>query len=237
LAVGSYVSFSRPEWKTMYTEYDPALSNRLLDEMGLKWDSSKTYRLRPDGQTLEILFVPAYVAGHEDAFQLLTEYFESVGMKINYKLITDSMASDQLRDSAESQLTTGSTNFNIVSYADYRPTYGGNFGQDWEEYWNSRGTSGQEPVEYVKKAWEYVWAGIDAATLEDRNYYFGEALDLWVKNLHIIGVAGHPSRPSAVHDRLKNYSFEMSGLNLEVGGYPVLVRAPEKWRLDPDWKR
>jgi len=237
LAVGPYVSFYRPEWKTMYTEYDPDLANQLLDEMGLKWDNAKKYRIRPDGQALEIRFIPGYRAGYEDAFQLMIEYWEDIGIKSNYKLIKDSAARNQVTDTAESQVTTGSTNFDIAAFQSFKPTYDGNKGQDWKEYWDSRGSRGEEPIDFIKAAWEHAWAGIDAPTIEERKFHFGEALDIWVRNLCIIGINGHDVRPSTVHDRLKNYSLEMKNLNLKVGGYPVLVRAPEQWWLDPDWKR
>jgi len=46
-----------------YIEYDPKGANKLLDEMGLKWDKNHQYRLRPDGKTLAITI----------------EYFEGVG--------------------------------------------------------------------------------------------------------------------------------------------------------------
>ena len=35
-----------------YLEYDRDKANKLLDEIGLQWDSEHKYRLRPDGETL-----------------------------------------------------------------------------------------------------------------------------------------------------------------------------------------
>ena len=42
--------FHRDKWAKNYAQYDVKLANRLLDEMGLKWDGK--YRLRPDGEKL-----------------------------------------------------------------------------------------------------------------------------------------------------------------------------------------
>ncbi|MCY3978062.1 MAG: ABC transporter substrate-binding protein, partial [Chloroflexi bacterium] len=71
-----------------YAQFDPDLANQLLDEMGLDQRDADGFRLRPDGETL---FINFQVSVPEDAWQkigeLVTSYWNAVGVKTSYKLI------------------------------------------------------------------------------------------------------------------------------------------------------
>ncbi len=77
------VSFSRPEWGSYLTEYDPDRANALLDDAGLAWDRRRRVRLRPDGRPLDLLIESGHGSQIEAYVQeLLAGQFSRVGVKL-----------------------------------------------------------------------------------------------------------------------------------------------------------
>jgi len=75
-----------PEYWRYYAEYDPERANRLLDEMGLKWNKEHTYRLRPDGKPLFIKIegfsqpeTPTIATA-----KLVRDYWGKIGIKVDF---------------------------------------------------------------------------------------------------------------------------------------------------------
>jgi peptide/nickel transport system substrate-binding protein len=78
-------SFYQEGWKEYYSQYDPALANRLLDEIGLDKKDKDSYRIGLDGKTFQMLI--EYTDQRHDAFlELVKEYWEAVGIKTIIKL-------------------------------------------------------------------------------------------------------------------------------------------------------
>jgi peptide/nickel transport system substrate-binding protein len=77
-------SFYKEEWGTYYAQYDPALANELLDEVGLDKKNAEGYRLKPDGRILSIVLQP-YVEDDVPTLELVREYWEAVGLKTTIK--------------------------------------------------------------------------------------------------------------------------------------------------------
>lgn len=73
-----------PESATAYAQYDPEMANELLDELGLDARSSDGFRLRPDGEVLELVISKTDSYGSVNAdpiYELITEYWQDVGVK------------------------------------------------------------------------------------------------------------------------------------------------------------
>ena len=83
------------EWENAYIDYDPDLANKLLDEMGLKWDGDHRFRLRPDGKELEILLQNDRT--NTDAIILAAKNMEAIGIKAIVKTMERSLL-EELRD-------------------------------------------------------------------------------------------------------------------------------------------
>jgi len=70
-----------------YTDYNPEMANRLLDEMGLRWDASHQHRLRPDGRPLELVMIIQerpdfdYVAMAE----MYKDFWTDIGIELNIR--------------------------------------------------------------------------------------------------------------------------------------------------------
>jgi len=94
----SFVSGSAyydPEWEKAYAEYNPDLANKLLDEMGLKWDAKRQYRLLPDGRPLRFTI---QVTGqqHVDIWTMVKEQWKKVGVLVEIENLERSLYESRL---------------------------------------------------------------------------------------------------------------------------------------------
>ena len=73
----------KEEWGKYYAQYDPALSNKLLDQVGLDKRDKDGFRLRPDGKTLQlnIEYWQGITPATDPMLELIKEYWEAVGLK------------------------------------------------------------------------------------------------------------------------------------------------------------
>ena len=80
-------SFYKPEWGEAhpYLAYDPDDANELLDEMGLTARDADGFRLVPGGDTLVLLLEYPESFPDPTMFELMKEYWEDVGLKIQIK--------------------------------------------------------------------------------------------------------------------------------------------------------
>uniref|UniRef100_A0A540VHJ1 Solute-binding protein family 5 domain-containing protein n=2 Tax=Litorilinea aerophila TaxID=1204385 RepID=A0A540VHJ1_9CHLR len=171
-------------WMTdYYAEYDPERANQLLDEMGLDQRDASGYRLRPDGETL---FLNFQVSVPEEAWQkigeLVTDYWNAVGVKTNYKII-DVGLYNELRDGNAVQLAGWALDITDIEdisngLGNLRPYWGARAsGHPWQEWLLEQerkekaqqageGTEaqsqeageeeivGEEPPDEIKELWE-----------------------------------------------------------------------------------
>ena len=80
--------------KTDFAQHDVALANKLLDEMGLKWDSNKNWRLRSDNGEI-VAFEGSWPAEWSSYFEnmmdLISGYWEEVGIKMTPKFVAEEL--------------------------------------------------------------------------------------------------------------------------------------------------
>ena len=60
-------------FRDAYAEQDVAEANRLLDEMGMKWDANDEWRMRPDGNPFEYLVISGPVGLANKVTELVIE--------------------------------------------------------------------------------------------------------------------------------------------------------------------
>lgn len=87
-------SFYDQSWGEYYAQYDPALANRLLDEMGLNRRDSDGFRRMSDGRTLSIVL--SYTSDIYTAeLELISEYLNAVGIKTTIGLVDVSLLTER----------------------------------------------------------------------------------------------------------------------------------------------
>ena len=153
---------------THYAQYDPDLANQLLDEMGLDQRDGDGFRLRPDGETL---FINFQVSVPEDSWrqigELITSYWNDVGVKTSYKLIEIGLYRE-LRDGNQVDMAAWGTDMLDIGevangLANMRPHWGARAsGHLWRQWMQSDGEDGEEPPQEIKDLWAAGEAFLDS---------------------------------------------------------------------------
>ncbi len=204
-------AFFEPWMPEHYAQYDPDLANQLLDEMGLDQRDADGFRLRPDGETL---FLNFEVSVPEDSWQkigeLITEYWNAVGVKTSYKLIAIDLYRER-RDGNQVDLAAWGTDMLDIGetangLANMRPHWGARAsGHLWREWLQSEGESGEEPPQEIKDLWAAGEAFLEAAYGSDEWLELGqEFYNLSMGGLYQIGTIQRPPQPLLFKKNLKN---------------------------------
>lgn len=83
------------EFVSKWAEYDPDTADALLDELGLTERDSEGYRLRPDGETLEILITTPLFATDIKTVELIADNWKDIGIKATIEVIERSAYLDR----------------------------------------------------------------------------------------------------------------------------------------------
>ncbi len=203
-----------PEWENLYAEYDPERANAMLDKIGLDQRDAEGWRLRPDGERLELVYLMAELgAGYTHALELVKAYWDEVGCKTTINPVARTLFFER-RLANEWELS----GFDGMGYL--YPTFllnpitimpvtnsadvGGN---EFGKWYESKGESGIEPTGDLARLQE-LWDKIKVtADKEKRDELAREAVELHKKNLWIIGCVQTPS-PVIVKNGLGNVPEE-----------------------------
>jgi peptide/nickel transport system substrate-binding protein len=158
-------AFVDPKWSQHFAQYDPAMANSLLDEVGMKDTDGDGFRELPNGEkiVLNLQFSTQGVAGQ--VVELVGQNWSEVGLQTTVKEVTpdefrSAQSSNQLdvtmwRKSQPMAIMLGNNELWVPPYSDY---FGIRTGMLWAEWVDSNGASGVEPPDYVKQ----MMADIDA---------------------------------------------------------------------------
>ncbi len=197
-----YAAFPDETVNPEFVKYDVAGANKLLDDMGLTKKDADGYRLYWDGTPMNIVFEN----GQEDAgFTPLAELIAANCKKVGIKLIVkveDSNLRGQKTAANQSQMFVM---WNHDRGWDNDVDDPGRAGQLWGEWVNSRGKSGQEPPDWVKKAVDINtrrWSAVSGS--DEYNAIVKEGLKWTADNLPYINLVEHVKSPVIVNDKLMN---------------------------------
>jgi peptide/nickel transport system substrate-binding protein len=203
--------FYDPENSSKWAQYDPALANRLLDDLGLTKRDGDGFRLLPDGRRAEIIVETAGEDEDEVAMlQLVSTGWKEVGIK----LFAKPSQRDVLRQrsyTGETVMTTWSGWDNGTPNADMSPVELAPTKQDnlawpkWGQYHETSGQSGEAPdmgpAEDLLKLY-HGW--LTAADKGERERIWREMLKIHAEQAFIIGVISGVQQPVAVSNKLRN---------------------------------
>ena len=183
----------------LYTEYDPAKANKLLDEIGLKWDANHEYRLRKDGERLKIVNSILLSDERAETMELIKGYWKDIGIEVVLKpmgveLWVPTIKSGKGYDTATYDIATaepGSLPLTgwLFPIADYYYT-----ASRWGLWGATGGKEGEEPPAEIKQMLEIYNKVREIPSLEERNRLIREALASFVENLWAIGIVDQPKR-------------------------------------------
>jgi len=203
-----------PEWEEAYAGYDPDRANRLLDEMGLKWDSRHEYRLLPDGRPLRFT---VQVTGqvHVDVWTMVKEYWKRIGVQIEIENLERSLYYERL-DAHDFDAQVWLMDRAAQPLAD--PFYiipgGSQYSTSWYIGWMdwiSAYLNGEEPpedaieppeeVKRLVNLWEKIKVTADPERIEE---LMKEVTKIHRENLWMIGTVGEDIVPAVVKSNFRN---------------------------------
>ncbi len=230
-------SFYKEEWRTAWARYDPEEANRLLDEMGLRWDKDHEYRLRPDGKRLSIIVqIASGLPTDLSVIELVKEYWEKVGAKTSIKVCERSFYYTRLdageHDAAE---WTNDENFEGIILTSpltyfilgYNPAPA----VKWFQYWTTKGKSGEEPPEDVKLYYNRIDEWLTTAPGTPRYTELAHKIFDWViDQVYYIGIIGTVKWPVVVNKNLRNIAIE--GQPYIWASLYMVPYLPEQWYFE-----
>jgi len=211
--------FYKEEFAKAYTEYDPNKANRLLDEVGLKWDKDHKWRLRPDGKTLTIvLTLWPNLPNAEEVCELVKEYWEAVGVKTILNSVERSYIWDMqaaYKHQVWEWVADGTTQF-----AFYRSGYPNLVNVPFAKWWlwfTTGGKEGIEPSEEAKRMLSLT-KKIPITAGEERKRIAEEIWHIWSQNLWAIGTVGLVPKPCMANNDLGNVDVKARPDAADWGG-------------------
>lgn len=91
--------YYKPAYGNAWAQYDPALANQLLDEMGLDRRDAAGFRLRPDGQRLQYHIEHAGIrvgASVHEFTEMVTTFWREVGIEATTREIAESLYNERM---------------------------------------------------------------------------------------------------------------------------------------------
>lgn len=211
----SSVSFFQKRWAEHYAQFDPALANKLLDEMGLDKKGPDGIRLMKNGKPLAFMleYVPQE-GPKKEVSELVVKHWQAVGVKADPQSREKNFLNE--RQNAQQQDATCWMVDRCLERAFWCEGWSGSklgpggssmvtYAAQWRTWLQSQGKSGVEPPQEAKELvelfdkWqtypfgskEYVEAGIKVG-------------DKIADVLYVIGVIGEGPTPVVVSNKLEN---------------------------------
>jgi len=190
-----------------YIDYNPDKANALLDEIGLKWDKDKKVRLRPDGKPLEIVL--ECTEEFAPQAEIVAEQWTRVGVKTIMKQEERTLFYQR---GLANERDAAAWTFDGVAEFSMRVGEVGRraFGEPidvaplWVTWINSKGASGEEPPEVVKKFYDLGDKFLITSSKSPEYKKLGkEILKISVENLWAIGTSVAP-RVIIISNKLGN---------------------------------
>ena len=189
------------DWMGEYmVQFDPDGAAQRLDQLGCVWDAGHTVRLMPNGKPFNIILEST--EEFAPVGEMVAEMWTAVGVKTTFKQQERSYARERFASNErEAQVFTFDNVAEPSLYAQYfdkiYPPFSENseIGQAplWAEWFNTKGQSGMEPPEDIKK----LRADIDkVVTLKQGSEEYmalgKEILTYFTSQLYFIGITVAP---------------------------------------------
>jgi peptide/nickel transport system substrate-binding protein len=199
--------FYSASYEKAYIDYDPAKANALLDEMGLKKNSSGK-RLRPDGEPLRLsLDVTVDVQLHVDTAEILASNLKAIGIDTEVKSEARELFRQRTLTAAHDIALWGGDGgmeclldprwyFPYSTESLHAPLFG--------LWYQSGGTKGTEPPEEIKTLCKIYDQILTSVSDEKKKELFGKIIEANEKNLWVIGLVYDPPDYYVVSKKMHN---------------------------------
>lgn len=198
--------FYDEEMGTQFTQYDPDMANKLLDEAGYDKRDANGWRLSPDGKPISfVITTRADRQPYVDMLPFLEENWRAIGFNVQSRAL-EKAAKNTMRDANEHQvLVDDGDGASMNTYVFPRAYVPLNSDAAWMTGWVQSAVGGpdpQEPPEWMKgviKLYEQMQVEPD---LEKQAELYRQILKVHKEQFNILGL-GLPVNGIGVH-RLQN---------------------------------
>jgi peptide/nickel transport system substrate-binding protein len=227
-----------PGYRYEWAEYDPALANSLLDEIGLTERSDDGIRLLPDGRPVDLIIETAGEGEEEtDVLQLVQENWLELGIKAYVKPLQ--------RQVLRNRIFAGDTLMalwfgleNGIPSADMSPHEFAPTSQQqyqwpkWGQYLETGGKAGEPPdLPGAERLLELFDAWRQAPTTEARREIWHEMLEIYSQQVYTIGIIAGVPQPVVANRDLRNLPNQAI-FNWEPGAQFGIYRPDTFWFAD-----
>jgi peptide/nickel transport system substrate-binding protein len=219
----------KEQYAQAYAQYDVEMANKLLDDMGLKWDAAKKVRQLSDGRPAQIPYetwLPSPV--HE----MTAEYWRKVGIQVDFKTVLRSVIGPKVQANQYMMSTwTGDEMLDVLLERRAKWIPPGNGDEQtiaplWGQWYATKGKAGQEPPAEIKALYD----ALDKYLETDDVQYVDKILAYQAENLLVVGTVSDTPTPVFFNKDLKNLPPESA-----VWGWDSLYAYgyyPEAWYFD-----
>ncbi|MEZ5926141.1 MAG: ABC transporter substrate-binding protein [Hyphomicrobiaceae bacterium] len=225
----------KPEYQTLWADYNIEQANALLDEMGLTERNGEGFRKLPDGRIAEIVVETAGEDTNEtDVLVLIRDSWKKIGIK----LLTNVSTREVLRSRATSGdllMSTWTGYENAVPTADYPPFELAPTRDDqqnwplWGLHTMTNGKGGEaidDPT--VQSLIDDYQAWLRTSDQAERTAIWHHMLKTHADNVYSIGIVSAVPQPVVVSNKLRNVPKE--GLyNWDPGAFFGIYRPDTFW--------
>jgi len=205
----------QPDYRSAWSQFDPVLANRLLDQMGLTKRNENGIRLLKDGRPVVLVVEMGGDSTEEsDVLELIKDTWHSIGVDLFAKPSQIEVLRNRIF-AGDTQMAISAGIDNGFPSADMTPKEFTPFTQQqymwpkWGQYIETGGEDGQDidlpearQLEDLLGKWRY--AG-DTAT---RAAIWTQILALWADQVYTIGIVAAVPQPVVVSRNLENVPTE-----------------------------
>jgi peptide/nickel transport system substrate-binding protein len=204
------VPYYSEKWGKAYIEFDQAQANKLLDEAGLAKRNAEGWRLRPDGQVLDLLIECKTVPIDVKHLELVADHWKKVGLKATVKASARNLYTERDQAGVMTIKTWGNfdrqlPNF-LVDAIRYVPiSYNTETWRQWGLWYASGGKSGKEPPRQEFKEMMKLY-DIARTTPSDaeRDAAAKKIVEYWADNIYLIGTVSFTPFMRVVSNKMRN---------------------------------
>lgn len=212
-----------------WTDYDPNAANVLLDGMGLIDRDGDGFRLRPDGETLEIIITTSLFASDIRTLELVQEFWGDIGVKATLDVVDRTLYLDRVNanDVVMGHWPMGRAAYFLIDAGAYAATLTDSpWANAWGEYRLDRGREfAIAPPEdhMINEVWTLLDQALVAGSEEEALEIGADILSLHAEAPNWVGLVGGAPNLFIRSNRVGNFpeGFIRDDITRDIGIIPT----------------